>query len=225
MSAIGPFKILFLAAITSVVALFAANSAVLAADGTVEAAPIEILAFGDSLTAGYELPTGDGFTNQLEAWLNENSDVPIKVINGGVSGDTSSGGLSRLEWGLAPIKGGKPDLVILEFGANDAMRGVAPDLIRENIDAIVKLLTDRKIPVLIAGMLATPSWGDEYKEGFDSIFPDIAEKYGVPLYPFFLEGVAMNPVLNLSDGLHPTKEGVAIIVEKIGPHILAALSP
>ena len=224
MTAIGPFKILFFAAITSVLSVFAVNGGAFAADGPADGTPIEILAFGDSLIAGYGLPAGDGFTDQLEVWLNENSSAPIKVINGGVSGDTSTGGRSRLDWGLAPIKGGKPDLVILEFGANDAMRGVAPDVVRDNIDAIVKLLNERDIPVLIAGMLATPSWGAEYKQAFDSIFPDMAEKYNVPLYPFFLEGVAANPALNQSDGIHPTKEGVAIIIEKIGPHILSALS-
>jgi len=224
MKAIGPFKILFLAAITSALAVFATNSAALAADGPIEHPPIEILAFGDSLTAGYGLPAGDGFTDQLEVWLNNNSNTPVKVINGGVSGDTSTGGRSRLDWGLSPIKGGKPDLVILELGANDALRGVAPEVTRENIDAMVKVLSERKIPVLIAGMLATPSWGAEYRQAFDDIFPDAAKKYSVPLYPFFLEGVAADMALNQSDGLHPNKEGVAIIVEKMGPHILAALS-
>jgi len=224
MTAIGPLKILFFAAITSVLSVFAANGGAFAADGQDEGTPIEILALGDSLTAGYGLPTGEGFTDQLEVWLNEKSIVPIKVINGGVSGDTSTGGRSRLDWGLAPIKGGKPDLVILELGANDAMRGVAPEVTRENIDAIVKTLTEREIPVLIAGMLATPSWGPEYGAAFNGIFPDTAEKYTVPLYPFFLEGVAADETLNQSDGLHPTKDGVAIIVEKIGPYILDALS-
>jgi len=224
MTAIGPFKILFFAAITSVLSVFATNSDALAADGHGSSAPIEILAFGDSLTAGYGLPAGDGFTDQLEVWLNEKSDRPVKVINGGVSGDTSSGGRSRLDWGLAPIKGGKPDLVILELGANDAMRGVAPEITRENIDAIVKLLTERGIPTLIAGMLATPSWGPEYADAFDGIFPDVAQKYDVPIYPFFLEDVAAVEALNQADGLHPTKEGVAIIVDKIGPYILTALS-
>ena len=224
MTAIGPLKILFFAAITSILSVFAANGGAFATDGQSEGAPIEILAFGDSLTAGYGLPAGEGFTDQLELWLNEKSDVPVKVINGGVSGDTSTGGRSRLDWGLAPIKGGKPDLVILELGANDAMRGVAPEVTRENIEAIVKLLKERDIPVLIAGMLATPSWGPEYGQAFDSIFPDMARKYSVPIYPFFLEGVATDETLNQSDGLHPTKDGVAIIVEKIGPYILDALS-
>lgn len=224
MSAIGPFKILFFAAITSVIAVFAPKSALNAADSASNVSEIEILAFGDSLTAGYGLPIGDGFTDQLQVWLRAKSGKSIKVINGGVSGDTSSGARARLDWALAPIKGGKPDLVILELGANDALRGVAPEITRENIDAMVKLLKDRGIKVLVAGMIATPSWGREYSQTFDAIFPDVAKKYSVPLYPFFLEGVAADMALNQSDGLHPTKEGVAIIVSKMGPKVLEALS-
>jgi len=224
MSAIGPFKILFFAAITSLMAVFATNNASFAVDGSDDSVQIEILAFGDSLTAGYGLPIGDGFTDQLEVWLNENLGQPVKVINGGVSGDTSSGGRARLDWALAPIKGGKPDLVILELGANDALRGVSPDLTRGNIEAMVKTLSERRIPVLITGMFATPSWGTKYGQAFDGIFPDVAAKYSVPLYPFFLEGVATDSALNQADGLHPTKEGVAIIVAKMGPAILRALS-
>jgi len=224
MKAIGPVKILFFAAITSALAVFAINSRSYAVDGAIASSTIEILAFGDSLTAGYGLPAGEGFTDQLEVWLTKKAGQDIKVINGGVSGDTSTGGRSRLDWALSPIKGGKPDLVILELGANDALRGVSPDVTRENIEAMVKLMKDRGIPVLIAGMMATPSWGAEYGTAFDSIFPDMAEKYDVPLYPFFLDGVAADEKLNQSDGLHPNKEGVAIIVEKIGPAIMAALS-
>jgi len=224
MKALGPVKILFFAAITSALAFFATKGGAFAVDGHENNAPVEILAFGDSLTAGYGLPTGDGFTDQLEVWLNENSNKHIKVINGGVSGDTSSGGRARLDWALSPIKGGKPDLVILELGANDALRGVSPELTRNNIEAMVKVLTERDIPVLIAGMLATPSWGPDYGKAFDTIYPDMAEKYGVPLYPFFLDGVAADEALNQPDGLHPTKEGVAIIVGKLGPRVLDALS-
>lgn len=220
MSAIGPIKILILIAITSVLAIFSPSGVSRAADGE----QIAILAFGDSLTAGYGLPAGEGFTDQLEIWLNENGNKSIKVYNGGVSGDTSSGGRARLDWGMAPIKGGKPDLVILELGANDALRGVMPDITRANIDAMLKLLTDKNIPVLLAGMLATPSWGAEYGKAFDSIYPDMAAKYGVPLYPFFLDGVATIPSLNQSDGMHPNEEGVAIIVSKIGPKVLEVLS-
>lgn len=220
MSAIGPIKILILIAITSVLAIFSPSGASRAADGE----QIAILAFGDSLTAGYGLPAGEGFTDKLEIWLNENSDKSIKVYNGGVSGDTTSGGRARLDWGMAPIKGGKPDLVILSLGGNDALRGVTPDITRANIDAMVKSLTEKNIPMLLAGMMATPSWGAEYVKAFDSIYPDMAAKYGVPLYPFFLDGVAADPTLNQSDGIHPNEEGVAIIVSKIGPKVLEVLS-
>jgi len=223
----GSIKILVFCAFTSLLAVFTTNGHVFAAsalkvDASAEA-PVQILAFGDSLTAGYGLPPGEGFTDQLEVWLNAHSDVAIHVVNGGVSGDTSTGGRSRLDWGLSPFKDGKPSLVILELGANDALRGVAPEITRTNIDAMVKLLTEREIPLLLTGMLATPSWGPEYGRAFDSIFPDTAKKYDVLLYPFFLEGVAADLKLNQSDGLHPTKEGVAIIIEKMGPMVLKAL--
>ncbi|UTW55193.1 arylesterase [Kordiimonas sp. SCSIO 12610] len=187
--------------------------------GNAEKKPIEIVALGDSLTAGYGLGPGEGYTDQLQNWLNENMEVPVKVINAGVSGDTSTGGRSRMDWAIAPIKGGKPDLVILELGANDALRGVSPEITRENIFAMVKVLKERGIPTLIAGMLATPSWGKDYGQKFDTIFPDVAQEYSVPLYPFFLDGVAADPALNQDDGLHPNVKGVAIIIEKMGPVI------
>jgi len=210
------------------VLVFAANSmffAVKAQETAVEdAEPIAILAFGDSLTAGYGLPAGEGFTDQLQVWLAKELDQQVRVINGGVSGDTSSGGRSRLDWALSPIKSGKPDLVILELGANDALRGVAPEITRVNMDAMLKTLTERNIPTLVAGMLASPSWGPEYEATFNDIFPELSAQYGVPLYPFFLDGVATIAELNQSDGLHPTKEGVAIIIEKIGPYVKQALS-
>lgn len=197
------------------------------AAGTANAqeADIQILALGDSLAAGYGLPAGEGFTDQLEVWLNERSDQSVRVVNGGVSGDTSTGGRSRMDWALAPINGGRPDLVVLELGANDALRGVSPDITRVNIEAMVRTLTERGIPVLIAGMLASPSWGPEYEASFNSIFPDMAKKYDVPLYPFFLDGVATIEKLNQDDGLHPTAEGVAIIVGKIGPMIKDIVLP
>ncbi|MBV1901784.1 MAG: arylesterase [Kordiimonadaceae bacterium] len=229
MLAIGPLKIFTFAVITSFFTVFAPVAAENATNGAANndkaLAPLEILAFGDSLTAGYGLPPGEGFTDQLQVWLSTHINGGVKVTNGGVSGDTSSGGRSRLDWALSPIKNGQPDLVILELGANDALRGVSPVLTRENMDAMVAVLTARNIPVLIAGMRATPSWGPEYSAAFDGIFPDLAQKYNVPLYPFFLEGVVANPALNQSDGLHPTKEGVAIIVNKIGPVVAALLSP
>ncbi len=217
-------KILYVKLFAAFTLFFAANSAIFAADRAENAEPIAILAFGDSLTAGYGLPAGEGFVDQLEVWLTNELGTPVTVVNGGVSGDTSTGGRSRLDWAMAPIKSGKPDLVILELGANDALRGVSPDVTRANIDAMLKTLTDRNIPTLVAGMLASPSWGPDYEAAFNSIYPDLSEQYGLPLYPFFLDGVATIPELNQSDGLHPTKEGVAIIVEKIGPFVKQALS-
>lgn len=221
-------KILLLQLFTAFGFVFAASSLFYAANaqdaGGQAPEPIAILAFGDSLTAGYGLPAGEGFTDQLQVWLEGELEQPVQVINGGVSGDTSSGGRSRLDWALSPIKSGKPDLVILELGANDALRGVAPEITRDNMDAMLKTLTDRNIPTLVAGMLASPSWGPEYEATFNTLYPELAEQYGVPLYPFFLDGVATITELNQSDGLHPTKEGVAVIIEKIGPYVKQALS-
>lgn len=185
--------------------------------------PLTVMALGDSLTAGYGLPTGDGFVPQLEAWLAENAPSPVRVVNAGVSGDTTSGGRSRLAWSLGGA-GGKPDLVLLELGANDGLRGIDPARTRENLDAIIADLKARDIPVLIAGMMAPPNLGPDYAADFNPIFPDLATKHGAALYPFFLDGVAADPALNQDDGIHPTKEGVAIIVEKLGPVVLAALT-
>ncbi|MCK0069208.1 arylesterase [Kordiimonas laminariae] len=217
-------KIFVIIAITSFFTVFSAEKAVAIQNNENVKGAVEILAFGDSLTAGYGLPAGDGFTDQLEVWLTEKLGKTVKVTNGGVSGDTSSGGRSRLDWSLAPFKNGRPDLVILELGANDALRGVQPEVTRENMDAMMKSLSDKGIKVLLAGMLATPSWGPEYGRAFDTIYPDMAKKYNADFYPFFLDGVAADQSLNQSDGLHPTKEGVAIIIEKIGPYVIEALS-
>lgn len=184
---------------------------------------IRILAFGDSLTAGYGLDPGEGFTEQLETWLGARLAVPVGVVNGGVSGDTSTGGRSRLDWALAPIKNGAPDLVILELGANDGLRGIDPAITRTNIDAMVASLSGRGIPVLLTGMLAPPNLGPEYAAAFNTIYRDVAAKYGVRLYPFFLDGVAADSALNQSDGIHPNADGVKIIVERLGPAVLSML--
>ncbi len=224
MQAARSLKILILLAFTSVFSVFSLEKANAAQNNEDVTTPIQVLAFGDSLTAGYGLPAGDGFTHQLEVWLTEKLGKPVKVTNGGVSGDTSSGGRSRLDWSLAPFKNGKPDLVIMELGANDALRGVQPEITRENMNAMMASLSEKNINVLLAGMLATPSWGPEYGKKFDSIFPDMAKKYNAAFYPFFLDGVAADQALNQADGLHPTKEGVAIIIEKIGPFVIEALS-
>lgn len=196
---------------------FASTGMSHAVDGENEAETINILAFGDSLTAGYGLPAGDGFTDQLELWLNENMDTAVKVTNGGVSGDTTTGGRSRLDWGLAPFEGGKPDLVILTLGGNDGLRGIDPTVTRDNIDAMIASLTDKGVTVLIGGMMAPPNLGPEYADIFNPIYKNASEKYDQPLYPFFLDGVAADPALNQADGIHPNAEGVKIIIERIAP--------
>jgi len=176
-----------------------------------------ILAFGDSLMAGYGLPEEQGFPHQLETALNQLGHN-VTAVNGGVSGDTTSGGLSRLEWVLSGMK--KPDLVILELGANDALRGIAPKVTRANMEKMLFILKKAQIKTLVAGMVAPPNMGAEYGAAFNRIYPELAQKFNYVLYPFFLDGVAGNSDLNLADALHPNSDGVAIIVERITPYIL-----
>lgn len=185
-------------------------------------API-VLAFGDSLTAGYGLSAKDGFTSQLEAWLTGKQGRPVKVINAGVSGDTSSGGRARLEWTVAGLMGGKADVVILELGGNDVLRGIDPEITLKNMEAMIKFFQSKGMKVLIAGMRAPPSYGPEYQSTFDNLYPDLANKYQTKLYPFFLDGVAMDKGLNQADGIHPTKEGIAVIIGKIGPLVASMI--
>ena len=179
-----------------------------------------ILAFGDSLTAGYGLAPGEGFTDQLEDTLNAIG-TNVIVINAGVSGDTSSGGLSRLEWVLANLA--QVDLVILALGGNDALRGIQPEFTRSNIDKMASILKDKEISTLIAGMMAPPNLGQVYAQDFNSIFPDTAEKYDADLYPFFLDGVAGFIELNQNDRIHPNPRGVKIITAKMASSIIEAL--
>ena len=171
-----------------------------------------ILDFGDSLTAGYGLSSRDAFPAQLEIWLQERG-IGARVLNGGVSGDTTAGGLARLDWALAD----RPDLVILALGANDALRGIEPSTVRDNLDKMIVKIQASGAKLLLIGMLAPPNWGAEYKQAYDRIFPELARIHHVPLYPFFLEGVAMKPELNQPDGLHPNERGVAVLVDKIAP--------
>jgi acyl-CoA thioesterase I len=178
------------------------------------AAATTILAFGDSLTAGYGLGPADAFPAQLEAALKQRGH-DVRVINAGVSGDTTAGGLARLDWSLAD----KPDLVLLELGSNDMLRGLAPTEAEANLDAMLQKLTQAKIPVLLCGMYAARNLGPDYVARFDGIYPRLAKKYGVALYPFFLDGVAMDPQLNQGDGMHPNPAGVRMIVERILPAI------
>ncbi len=182
------------------------------------AAPVKLLALGDSLTAGYGLAEPQGFTRQLEKAL-AGKGYSVTVINAGVSGDTTAGGRARLDWALAD----KPDAAIVELGANDMLRGLDPDQARANLDAILKTLTERKIPTLLAGMFASPSLGKPYTDRFNAIYPDLAKSYGLPLYPFFLDGVALDRTLIQQDGLHPNAQGVAVIVERILPSVTALL--
>ncbi len=177
-----------------------------------------ILDFGDSLTAGYGLPAGQAFPARLEAWLHQQG-IEARVVNAGVSGDTTAGGLARLDWALAD----KPDLVILALGANDALRGIEPSTVRENLDKMIGKIEASGAKVLLLGMLAPPNWGEEYRHAFDQIFPELARIHHLPLYPFFLEGVAMKPELNQPDGLHPNERGVAVLVDRIAPVVARLL--
>jgi len=177
-----------------------------------------ILTFGDSLTAGYGLPRTDGFVAQLQSALKQ-SGKTVRVKNGSVSGDTTSGGRARLNWALdEPV-----DLVIVELGANDALLGVSPQVTRNNLNAILIELKRRQIPVLLTGMLAPPNWGPKYSSVFNSIYPDLAKLHDVKLYPFFLDGVAAKSHLNQSDGIHPNANGVRVIVEALTPYVLDLL--
>lgn len=184
-----------------------------------QAETYRVVGFGDSLMAGYGVGPGEGFTEKLQAALTAKG-VDAEVVNAGVSGDTSSGGLSRLDWSV-------PDntrLVILELGANDMLRGITPDVTRKNLDSMMARLKERGIPVLLAGMRAAPNLGADYQSAFDSIFPQLAEKYGVPLYPFFLDGVAADAQYLQADGMHPNAKGVDRIVERILPVIEMAIA-
>lgn len=180
-----------------------------------------ILAFGDSLTAGYGLKPQEAFPAQLEAALRRSGQA-VRVHNGGVSGDTSAAGRGRLNWVLAGLKA-KPDLVILELGANDMLRGQKPALTRANLDAMITELKRRKIPVLLAGMRASYNLDRAYRSEFDGIYPALAQKHGVRLYPFFMDGVTGNRALLIADQMHPNAKGVAVIVKRILPSVRSAL--
>jgi acyl-CoA thioesterase-1 len=180
--------------------------------------PVRILALGASITAGYGLDAADSLPVQLEAALRAHG-VDATVINSGVSGDTSAGGLARLDWALAD----NPDLVILDLGGNDALRAIDPKTTEANLDAIVSRLKAEKRGVLIAGMLAPPNLGADYQAAFNAVFPAVAARYDVTLYPFLLDGVVTDPVLNQEDGIHPNAAGVKVIVERMLPYVLQAI--
>ncbi|WP_438276046.1 arylesterase [Nitrobacter sp.] len=191
-------------------ALFATSAFAQAPPGS----PVKLVVLGDSLSAGLGLPAAAAFPAQLEKAL-QNKGLNVAIDNAGVSGDTASGGLERLDWSVPPGTQG----VILELGANDALRGLDPKVTRAALEDILKRLKARGVAVLLCGMLAPPNFGTEYATQFNAIFPDLAREYGVPLYPFFLDGVAANTKLNQADGMHPTADGIAVIVKKIMPMV------
>lgn len=179
-----------------------------------------IAAFGDSLSAGYGLKARESFTGQLQDKfetidLNKN----VKILNAGNSGDTTSDGLARLDWSI----GKDVDMVIIEFGANDGLRGLPVESAFQNLEQMIKRFKERKIAMLLTGMKAAPNMGEDYQVAFENMYFSLAKKYDIALYPFFLEGVAANPELNQADGIHPNNKGVAIIVENIFPYVLKVL--
>lgn len=181
------------------------------------ARPLVVLAYGDSLTAGYQLAPGQGFAPQLQKALKAKG-RSVTVIGAGVSGDTSTQGRARVNWVLAGMKQ-KPDLVVLELGANDMLRGQPPKTAKANLDAMVKAFKGKGARVLVAGMRANPTMGKAYVTEFEGLFPAVARANGAALYPFFLDGVAAQPKLLLGDGLHPNARGVQVMVGRILPAV------
>jgi acyl-CoA thioesterase-1 len=182
------------------------------------AKPVKMVVLGDSLSAGYGLPAPAAFPVRLQKAL-EAKGIAVDMINAGVSGDTTSGGRERLDWSVPE----GTEAVIIELGANDALRGTDPAVTRAALSDIVTKLKARKIAVLLCGMVAPPNYGSDYAARFNAIYPDLAKSFGVPLYPFFLDGVAADTRLNQADGMHPTAEGVDIIVKNILPTVQAFL--
>ena len=187
---------------------------VMVSAGPALAAPVKILALGTSLTQGYGLPPGTEFTVQLQTALKK-SGIDAVVTNAGVSGDTTAGGLARLDWSLAD----HPDAVILELGSNDMLRGIAPAETEKNLRAILDKLKAAHVRVLLTGMHAQRNLGTEYVKEFDQLYPRLAKDYPVIFYPFILDGVALNPKLNQADGMHPNPAGVKVIVARILPYV------
>ncbi|MBL0899963.1 MAG: arylesterase [Reyranella sp.] len=205
----------FAAAVNSRIAALAALVLLLAAlPAHAQSEPVKLAILGDSLAAGYGLAPAQAFPARLQAALKEKG-RNVTVINHGVSGDTTAGGVERLDWML----GDKPDIVLVELGGNDALRAVDPAATERNLDAIVKKLKEAGVTVWLAGMLAPRNFGPEYAQAFDALFKKVADKYEVPLYAFFLDGVAQDPALNQPDGIHPNARGVDVIVERILPFV------
>jgi acyl-CoA thioesterase I len=197
---------------TAIALLLAATVATVAQAQAPTQAPLRIVVLGDSLVAGFQLKDSDAFPAQLERALKARGHR-VEVINAGVSGDTTAAGLERLQWSVAD----GTDAVIVELGANDALRGLDPAKAKANLDKIVTAVKAGGADVLLAGMLAPRNLGEDYERAFDGMYSALAKKHGVLLYPFFLDGVALDPALNLSDGMHPNPKGVAEIVRRILP--------
>jgi acyl-CoA thioesterase I len=198
--------------------LMAAETAFAQTSVARETKPIKMVVLGDSLSAGLGLSASSAFPARLQKSL-ETKGIAVDMINAGVSGDTTSGGRDRLDWSVPE----GTEAVILELGANDALRGIDPRVTRAALTDILTRLKARKIAVLLCGMVAPPNYGSEYSARFNAIYPELAKSFGVPLYPFFLEGVATDARLNQADGLHPTEEGVDVIVKNILPTVEAFL--
>ena len=200
------------------VALTAAATALAQTQAAAEAKPIKMVVLGDSLSAGLGLSASAAFPQRLQKSL-KSKGMTVDMINAGVSGDTSSGGRDRLDWSVPE----GTEAVIVELGANDALRGTDPAVTRAALSDILTRLKARGVAVLLCGMVAPPNYGSDYSARFNAIYPDLARSFGVPLYPFFLEGIAADASLNQADGMHPTAEGVDVIVKNILPTVQAFL--
>jgi acyl-CoA thioesterase I len=209
---------MFMHILVLIMGLMTAEMAFAQTSAAGQARPIKMVVLGDSLSAGLGLSGSAAFPERLQKSL-ETKGIKVDMINAGVSGDTASGGRDRLEWSVPD----GTDAVILELGANDALRGTDPHVTRSALTDILTRLKARKIAVLLCGMLAPPNYGSDYAARFNAIYPDLAKSFGVPLYPFFLAGVAADATLNQPDGLHPTAEGVDVIVKNILPMVEAFL--
>jgi len=189
---------------------------VLAGPVQADEAPLRIMVLGDSLAAGYGLLPDDALTQQLQNWADDAFDTPVTIENAGVSGDTTAGGLARLDWALGSDL---PDAVIVELGGNDALRGIDPEETHANLDKILSTLAEKDITAMLAGMLAPRNMGEDYVTAFEAVYPALAEEHDVVYLPFFLEGVAGQRELNQPDGIHPNPEGVKKVVAHIAPKV------